>query len=248
MLNSWSIHRGWLLLDSCLTTSWSIEILLHALFFTCFASFYYLVSLHSCIYMDSLFPLDHLYISRVKLSSFLYTLSIMTKRGRNRGESVVFFFKILHRGRNTCLCKGEMYFILLGGELTSFFLYIGLVTMFTYIVLIFDIYIYVCFLHLPLYVLFFFLSLYTYFFIVCNLLFLFHTKMPWWVLFKVFQKYGLSKSTCHKLSSCKVFQEFVLGHILLYSTSEYGLSVLWLLSYVHLIVVVLLQIAKGGYC
>ena len=45
---------------------------------------------------------------------------------------------------------------------------------------------------------------------VCNLLFLFHTKMHWWILFKVFQKYRLSKSTCHKLSSCKVFQEFVL--------------------------------------
>ena len=40
-----------------------------------------------------------------------------------------------------------------------------------------------------------FLSLYTCFlFIVCNILFLFHTKMPWWVLFKVFQKYKLSKS------------------------------------------------------
>ena len=58
----------------------------------------------------------------------------------------------------------------------------------------------------------FFLSLYICFFLlVCNLLFLFHTKMPWWVLFKVFQKYRLSKSTYHKLSSCKVFQEFVLG-------------------------------------
>ena len=42
--------------------------------------------------------------------------------------------------------------------------------------------------------------------IVCNLLFLFHTKIPWWVLFKVFQKYWLSKSSCHKLSFCKVFQ------------------------------------------
>ena len=40
---------------------------------------------------------------------------------------------------------------------------------------------------------------------------LFHTKMPSCVLFKVFQKYRLSKSTCHKLSSCIVFQEFVLG-------------------------------------
>ena len=60
-------------------------------------------------------------------------------------ENMWFIFKILHvRGKNTCLCKGEMCFILLGGVLTSFFLYIGLVTIFTYIVLIFDIYIYVC--------------------------------------------------------------------------------------------------------
>ena len=90
--------------------------------------------------------------------------------------------------------------------------------------------------HLPFHVLFLF-SLYTHasYYFVCNLLFLFHTKMPWWVLFKVFQKYKLSKSTCHKLSFCKVFQEFVLGYILLYSTSEYKLSDLWLLSYVHIL-------------
>ena len=31
-------------------------------------------------------------------------------------------------------------------------------------------------------------------YIVCNLLFLFHIKMPWCVLFKVFQKYKLLKS------------------------------------------------------
>ena len=36
-------------------------------------------------------------------------------------------------------------------------------------------------------------------FIVCNILFFFHTKMPWWFLFKVFQKYRLSKSSCHEL-------------------------------------------------
>ena len=78
-------------------------------------------------------------------------------------ETLRFLFKILHvKGRNTCLCKGEMCFILLRGVLTSFFLYTGLVTMFIYIVLIFDIYIYddVCLLHLPLHVLFLF-SLYT---------------------------------------------------------------------------------------
>ena len=78
-------------------------------------------------------------------------------------EKMWFLFKILYvRGRNTCPCKGEMCFILLGGVLTSFFVYTGLVTMFTYVVLIFDIYLYanVCLLHLPLHVLFLF-SLYT---------------------------------------------------------------------------------------
>ena len=57
-------------------------------------------------------------------------------------ENMWFRSKILHvRERNTCLCKGEMCFILLGGVLTSLFLYTDLVTMFAYIVLIFDIYI-----------------------------------------------------------------------------------------------------------
>ena len=78
------------------------------------------------------------------------------------------------------------------------------------------------------------LSLRTWFlFIVSNLLFLFHTKMPW-VLFEVFQKYRLSKSSCHELSSCKVFQEFVLGYILLYSTNEYKLSDLYDFSHMFI--------------
>ena len=75
-----------------------------------------------------------------------------------------FLFKILHvRGRNTCLYQGEMCFILLGGVLTSFFLYSGLVTMFTYIVLIFDIYIYMMMyvFFTYLYMVVSFLSLYT---------------------------------------------------------------------------------------
>ena len=130
--------------------------------------------------------LDHLYVSRVKLSSFLYPLSIMTKRERN--IIMWLLFKILHvRGRNTCLCKGEMCFILLGGVLTSFFLYTGLVTIFTYIVLIFDIYkmMYVFFTYLYM-CCFFSIFIHIFLIRVCNLLFLFHTKMPWWVLFKVF--------------------------------------------------------------
>ena len=120
--------------------------LLRDLFFTCFASFYYLVIhnilfhyIHAFIWISCapLIILDHLYVFRVKLSSFLYPLSNMTTRGRICGS----FFKILHvRGRNTFLCKGKMCFILLGGVLTSLFLYTGLMTTFTYIVLIFDIY------------------------------------------------------------------------------------------------------------
>ena len=79
-------------------------------------------------------------------------------------ENMWFLSKILHvRGRNTFLpCKGEMCFILLGGVLTSFFLYTDIVTMFTYIVLIFDIYmmrLLLQFFHLSLHMLFLF-SLY----------------------------------------------------------------------------------------
>ena len=92
-----------------------------------------------------------------------------------------------------------------------YILYIGLVISLTYIVLIFDLYILMYVLSPISPCVVSFLSLYTCFlYSVCNLLFLFHTKMLWWVLFKVFQKYRLSKFTCHKLSSCKVFQKFVL--------------------------------------
>ena len=186
MLDSCSIHQGWLLHDSYSTASRSVKILLYAIFFTCFASFYYLVIhnilfhyIHAFLWISfaPLIIFDHLSVSRVRLFSFLYPLSIMTKWRRNCGEYVVSFFKILHvRGRNTFLCKGEMCFILLGGVLTSLFLYTGLVTMFTYIVLVFDD---VCLLQLPLHVLFFF-SIFMHMFLifVCNLLFLFHTKMP----------------------------------------------------------------------
>ena len=42
--------------------------------------------------------------------------------------------------------------------------------------------------------------------------------------FKCFRNTGCQSLSCHRLSSCKVFQEFVLGEILLYLTSEYKLS------------------------
>ena len=83
--------------------------LLRDLFFTCFASFCYLV-IHSilfhCIHAFLWFPcapliiLDHLYVFRAKLSSFLYPLSIMTKRGR--------------------ICDFFLRFYMLGGEIHAF--------------------------------------------------------------------------------------------------------------------------------
>ena len=50
--------------------------------------------------IDSLYPFDHLYVSRVKFYNFLYPLSIMTKKGRKCG----FFLR----------------FYMLGGEIHSF--------------------------------------------------------------------------------------------------------------------------------
>ena len=84
-----------------------------------------------------------------------------------------------------------------------------------------------------LFMCYFFLSLYTCFlFIVGNLLFLFHTKIPWWVLFKVFQKDRLWKSimpwTLFLQSFSRVCVRFRFFCI---PTSDYEFSNLRLLSW-----------------
>ena len=156
ILDRFSIHRGQLLLDSCLIASQSVKILLHALFFTCFTSFYYLV-IHSILFhyihafiwfpFAPLIIFDHLCFSGESLQ-----LLVPFVNHDKKWKKMWFLFNILHvRGRNTCLCKGQMCFILLGGVFTSLFflgayfsfLYTGFMTMFTYIVLIFEIYIYI---------------------------------------------------------------------------------------------------------
>ena len=124
------------------------------------------------------------------------------------------------RGSCVSSCKGELCFILLRGVPTFFFVYIGLVTMFTYIVLIFDIYIYIyiwwCMFSSPTFTcVVSFLSLYTCFFTVCNLLFLFHTKMPWWVLFKVFWKY-MMMYVCFLQS---IFDIYIYIYMMMYVSS-----------------------------
>ena len=51
------------------------------------------------------------------------------------------------------------------------------------------------------------------------------------ILFKCFRKTGCESLSCHELSSCKVFQEFVIGiDLFCNTTSGYELSDLRLLS------------------
>ena len=93
-----------------------------------------------------------------------------------------------------------------------------------------------------------FLSLYTCFCMYAIFNSISH-MMPWWVLFKCFRKTGCESLPCHKLSSCEVFQEFVLGLDLFCNpTSGYEFSDLRLLSWFICFVMVLSRIAKGGDC
>ena len=96
-------------LDNNSIASQFVETLLHALFFTCFVSFYYLVIhnillhyIHAFIWIlcTPLIIFNHLYVSWVKFYNFLYPLLIMTKRGRK--------------------CDFFLRFYMLGGEIHVF--------------------------------------------------------------------------------------------------------------------------------
>ena len=102
--------------------------------------------------------------------------------------------------------------------------------------------------HLSLYVLFLF-SLYIHVsYYVCNLLFLFHTICLDEFYLKCFKNTGYQNLSCHELSSRKVFQEFVLG--LDFIVFNKWLWVEWFMTsfILHLFVMVLSRIAKGGDC
>ena len=76
-----------------------------------------------------------------------------------------------------------------------------------------------------------FLSLYTCFFMYAIFISVSH-MMPWWVLFKCFRKTGCESLSCHEFSSCKFFQEFMLGlDLFCILTSGYEFSDLILLSW-----------------
>ena len=109
-----------------------------------------------------------------------------------------------------------------------------------YFIFLYMMMIFVHFLHLSLRMLFLF-YLNTCFFMYTIFISISHI-IPWWVLFKCFRKTGCESLSCHKLSSCKVFQEFVVGiDLLCNTTSGYELSDLILLSWLF----VLLRFCHG---
>ena len=80
-----------------------------------------------------------------------------------------------------------------------------------------------------------FLSLYTCFFMYAIFISVSH-MMPWWVLFKCFRKIGYESLSCHELSSCKVFQEFMLVLDLFCNTTNgYEFSDLRLFSWLFVL-------------
>ena len=87
------------------------------------------------------------------------------------------------------------------------------------------------FLHLSLHVLFLF-SLYTHVYLCMQSLFLFQTMKHWWVLFKVFQKDRLWKSTMLWILFLQSFSKvYARVKFVLNSTSDYEFSDLRLLSW-----------------
>ena len=132
-----------------------------------------------------------------------------------------FLFKILHvKGRNTCLCKGELCFILLGGVFTSLLLQELLLATCTLVLWPFLhtlclslIYIYIWCMSSSLIspCVVSFLSLYTYFFMYVILYFCFTLRCLDKFCLKCFRKIVCQSLSCHELSSYKFFQKFVLG-------------------------------------
>ena len=112
----------------------------------------------------------------------------------------------------------------------------------------FHLYIYWCMLFFTYLFMCCFFSIFIHMFLyVCNLLFLFHTKMPWWVLFKVFQKDRLLKSIMLWTLFLQSFSRVCVRiRFVLYSNK--WLWVYWFKTslMIHLFVVVLSWITKGG--
>ena len=138
------------------------------------------------------------------------------------------------------LVRGSVYLLIVFGAPFSF-LYTDLVTIFTYIVFIFThihththtyIYIWWCMLFLTYLFMCCFFSIFIHMFLyVCNLYFCFILRCLDKFYLKCFKKTSYENLSCHELSFCKVFQEFVLGLDLFVIHKCYEFSDLRLLSW-----------------
>ena len=206
----------------CSTASRSVEILLHALFFTCFASFFYLVIhsifvhyIHAFIWIPCapLIIVDHLYVSRVKPSSFVYPLSVMTKRGRNCGFFLRFYMlggeiHTLVRGGYVSSCYGECLppsscTLVLWPCLHTLCLSLRYLYIYIYMMYVFFTYLYMC--------CFFFIFIHMFSLLYAIFYFCFTLRSRDEFCLKCFRNTGCQSLSCYGFSSCKVFQEFVLG-------------------------------------
>ena len=119
------------------------------------------------------------------------------------------------------LVRGSVYLLVVLRASFSF-LYTGLVTLFTYIVLIFNIYVCVC---VCVCVCVFIMCIFfTYLSMCCFFSLFIHMFLMYAIFYfcftlryldefclKCFKNTGCQSLSCHELSSCKVFQDFVLG-------------------------------------
>ena len=141
--------------------------------------------------------------------------------------------------------RGSVYLLVVLGASFSF-LYTGLVSIFTHFVLIFDLYAWwYMFSSLTSTCVVSFLSLYTCFFMYA--IFISTSQlMPWWVLFKCFRKTSCESLPCHELSSCKFFQEFLVGiDLFCNTTSGYEFSDLRPLSWLFVLLWFCHKLPKG---
>ena len=106
----------------------------------------------------------------------------------------------------------------------------------------------ITFSHISSCVVFFVLFIYMFLIYVCNLYFCFILRCIDKFCLKCFRNTGCQNLTCHELSSCKIFQEFVLGQILLYSMSMSCVKCFMTSLIFNLFVVLLSRITKGEDC
>ena len=126
------------------------------------------------------------------------------------------------------------------------FLYTGLVTTLLhtlYFILIHMMMMYVLFTYLCMCC---FFSLFIHIFFMYSIFISVSNMMPWWVLFKCFRKTGCESLSCHELSSCKVFQEFVIRiDLFCNTTSGYEFSDLRFLSWLFVLLLFCHGLPKG---